>query len=179
MIHFEKVRIIGPQEWAAKIPEWAFKGGCRKDVEAFDVQLQQKKPERGDVVPLPWIAAGPMKCKMRTLGHRKIQGMMILLQRSGVSSPSWPNWKPKAKETRRKPRRRRSIRDPLRSQGERRRKSARGVQIHPPEAVQREEKTSRKRRSQRRIRRRHQEEEKARRQRFRRHCGQEGQEEES
>ena len=59
MIHFEKVRIIGPQEWAAKTPEWAFKGSCRKDVETFDVQLQQKRPEKSEAVPLPWIAVEP------------------------------------------------------------------------------------------------------------------------
>lgn len=117
MIHFEKVRIIGPQEWAAKIPEWAFKGGCRKDVEAFDVQLQQKKPERGDVVPLPWIAAGPDEVQDEDSGSsedsgdddtaakiRRLKSKLAKLEAKGKGDPKKAKKKKKHKGSPSKPR---------------------------------------------------------------------------
>ena len=57
LIHMEKFRIIGPKEWAAKTPDWAFKGSCRKDVEQYNDQVTKDKGKQSDVVPLPWVEA--------------------------------------------------------------------------------------------------------------------------
>ena len=59
LVHLEKFRIIGAREWSNKVPEWAFKGAARKDIEAFDLRMQsgKEKEEGEDAVPLPWAEA--------------------------------------------------------------------------------------------------------------------------
>ena len=57
LVHLEKFRIIGARGWSNKVPEWAFKGAARKDIEAFDLRMQSGKEEGEDAVPLPWAEA--------------------------------------------------------------------------------------------------------------------------
>ena len=55
LIHLEQFRVIGSKEWAAKVPDWAFKGPPKKDVELFHEKVKSGKTEASNVISLPWV----------------------------------------------------------------------------------------------------------------------------
>ena len=57
LIHLEQFRVIGTKEWAAGVPDWAFKGQPKKEVEAFHLQVQAGKGESSGAIALPWAEA--------------------------------------------------------------------------------------------------------------------------
>ena len=57
LVHLEKFRTIRSKELQNRVPDWAFKGQARKDIEAFDLKMQSDKLEGEDSVPLPWAQA--------------------------------------------------------------------------------------------------------------------------
>ena len=58
-VHIEKFRLIGPKEWAAGVPSWAFKKPCSQAVEELDKSLAGGKALSQGAVNLPWMEDPP------------------------------------------------------------------------------------------------------------------------
>lgn len=63
LIHLEQFRVIGAKEWASSVPEWAFRGQPKKDVEAFHLKVQSSKGDAQGMIALPWADAEPSEAE--------------------------------------------------------------------------------------------------------------------
>ena len=55
LVHLEQFRVISNKEWAAKVPDWAFKGPPMKDVESFHEKFKSGKSDAANAIALPWV----------------------------------------------------------------------------------------------------------------------------
>eukprot|EP00438_Fugacium_kawagutii_P035474 Skav216655 [mRNA] locus=scaffold1255:486642:491056:- [translate_table: standard] len=58
LVHMEKFRLITSKEWNANVPDWAFKGEPKKEIQEFDLKGGAEKELPKGAISLPWHESG-------------------------------------------------------------------------------------------------------------------------